>query len=73
MGARTSIAAITPSATHIAAAEKLGRHPIMTHNQAIRALEDAIIALQRAAADAAIGNAGDANISSLNAIIANLS
>jgi hypothetical protein len=73
MGAKTSIAAIVPSTTHINAAERLGRHPAMTHAQALRALDDAIFALQRAVADAAIGNSGDSNITTLNSIISNLS
>jgi hypothetical protein len=73
MGAKTSIAAITPSATHVSAAEKLGRHPTMTHNQALRALDDAVIALRLAVADATLGNSGDSNIATLNTIISNLS
>jgi hypothetical protein len=72
MGAKTSISAITPSVTHISTAEKLGRHPAMTHAQALRALDDAIYALQRAVADATIGNAGDGNIATLNSIISSL-
>jgi hypothetical protein len=44
----------------------------MTHAQALRAIDDAIFALQRAVADATIGNPSDSNISTLNSIISSL-
>jgi hypothetical protein len=44
----------------------------MTHAQALRAIDDAIFALQRAVADATIGNPRDSNISTLNSIISSL-
>jgi hypothetical protein len=44
----------------------------MVHNQAQRAIDDAITALRQAVADATIGNGSDPNITSLNSIIASL-
>jgi hypothetical protein len=72
MGAKASIAAITPSTTHTTAAQKLGRNPVETHAQAMAAIDDAIASLKRAVADATIGNSGDSNITTLNTIISSL-
>jgi hypothetical protein len=73
MGAKATIAAIVPATTHTAAAQSLGRNPIMLHAQVQVQITDCINLLKQVVKDMTVGNASDPNIATLNTVITNLS
>lgn len=73
MGSKTSIAAVVPAATHVAAAQALGRSPAGMSVQAQTQINDCINLLKQIVKDMTSGNATDPNIVTFNAVIAALS
>jgi hypothetical protein len=73
MGAKATISATIPAATHTGAAQLLGRNAAMMHIQAQAHIEDCINLLKQVIKDMTLGNSSDPNIATLNTIITNLS
>jgi hypothetical protein len=73
MGAKTTIAAIVPAATHVTASQSLGRSPAILHAQAQVQITDCINLLKQVVADMTKGNPSDPNITTLNTVITSLS
>jgi hypothetical protein len=69
MGAKATIAAIVPAATHTAAAQSLGRNPVMLHAQAQQQITDCINLIKQVVRDMQAGNPSDPNIASFNTVI----
>ena len=70
MGVKASLASTTVAASHLSAALKSGRYPLVQIQQAQQQAQDLIITLKEIIKDM---QAGDANISAFNTLITNLS
>jgi hypothetical protein len=70
MGVKATLATITPSTTHINAAQTLGRGgPAQLHGLVNSHVADMVAALNQLINDATKGNSGDSNIAQYQALI----
>ena len=72
MGAKTTIAATIPAATHNTVAQSYGRNAAVMHMQAQQQITDTINLLRQIFKDATLGNPSDPNAVTIQTVINSL-